>query len=198
LSKPKLLNFNFVLVSLSFSSKTKILMYQFSLKNNLQTLIIGFLLLFLASCGKPCESSEEPKLEARFASQTPLKFKKIYAKGTPKIAFEAIPSRLLQPPPNSYDELETVILPINLNAKTTTYILESDIRTDSITIAYDLQTNYTAKCGATFILKNMRGVPEKSSFKDIEVRYSPPSSGTDPIIGLPTSSEPSFRMYVRY
>lgn len=171
-------------------------MYQFFLKNNLQTLLIRFLLFFLASCEKPCEPSEEPELEARFASQAPLKFKKIYAKGTPKIAFETIPSRLLQVP-NS--ELETIILPINLNAKTTTYILESDTRTDSITIAYDLETNYTAKCGATFILTNMRGIPEQSSFKDVEVRYNPPGERQQAFGYLPPSLyEASFGMYVRY
>ena len=155
------------------------------------------MLFSLISCEAPCEPSEEPKLEARFGSQKPFKFKKIYAIGTPKIAFEAIPSRLLQQPP--YNELETVILPINLNAKTTKYILESDTRTDSITIAYDLQTSYNAKCGFTFILTNMRSVPEQSSFKDVEVRYYPPGERQQAFGYLPPSLyEASFGMYVRY
>ena len=168
-------------------------MYHFSIKNTLKTLVSGFLLFSLTNCGKPCEPSAEPKLETRFAVATPFKFKKIYAVGTSKIAFEAVPSKLLQQPP--YNELEMVILPINLNAKTTKYIIESDTRTDSITIAYDLQTNYTSKCDFTFVLTNMRLVPEKSSFKDVEVNYYPPSSGWNP---FPSSYAPSFRMYVQY
>ncbi len=169
-------------------------MYRFLLKNTFKTLLMSLFLFFLISCEKPCEPTEEPKLEARFAGMIPIKFKKIYAVGTNKIAFEAIPSRLLQVP-NS--ELETVILPINLNAKTTKYILESDTRTDSITIAYDLQTNYTAKCGLTFILTNMRGIPEQSSFKDVEVRYYAPGKRQQ-AFGFEIPYEASFVMLVRY
>jgi hypothetical protein len=172
-------------------------MHKFLLKTILQILSVSFFAFAATSCGVPCEPTEEPKLEARFAGAIPFKFKKIYAVGTQKIAFEAIPSRLLQPPPNSYGELETVILPINLNAKTTKYILESDTRKDSITIAYDLQTNYTAKCGLTFILTNMRSIPEQSSFKDVEVRYNSPGKRQQ-AFGFEIPYEASFDMYVRY
>ena len=150
---------------------------------------MSLFLFSLISCGKPCEPSEEPKLNTRFYGNSTLKFKKMYAIGTPKIAFEAIPSRTL--------EYEEAILPINMNAKTTKYIIESDTRTDSITIAYDLQTNYTSKCGLTFILTNMRLIPEKSSFKDVEVEYRPPGERPQPFF-LDAPYEASFEMTVRY
>ncbi len=170
-------------------------MYRFLLKNTFKTLLMSLFLFSLISCGKPCEPTEEPKLNTGFYGKIPFKFKKIYAVGTPKITFEAIPAREI-----NFDDFQLrkeLLLPINLNAKTTQYIFESETQTDSITIAYDLQTNYTPKCGLTFILTNMRLVPEQSSFKDVEVNYYPPYTGT--VAGFfPTSGEARFEMRIRY
>ncbi len=170
-------------------------MYRFLLKNTFKTLLMSLFLFSLISCGKPCEPTEEPKLNTGFYGKIPFKFKKIYAVGTPKITFEAIPAREI-----NFDDFQLrkeLLLPINLNAKTTKYIIESDTRIDSITIACDLQTNYTSKCGLTFILTNMRLVPEQSSFKDVEVNYYPPGERKQ-VFFLDAPYEARFEMLVRY
>lgn len=167
-------------------------MCKFLLKTILQIFSVAFFTFATTSCEKPCEPTEEPRLNTGFYSQIPFKFKRIYAVGTSKITFEAIPSRELSP---DFSLTKELLLPINMNAKTTKYIFESDTRTDSITIAYDLQTNYTSRCGFTFILTNMRTIPEKSSFKDVEVNYYPPYIGS--IAGFPTTGEARFEMQIR-
>jgi hypothetical protein len=127
-----------------------------------QLVIFISLVAYLSSC-IDCDSTTEPKAAfTTFTSGTPLKFKKIYAANAKDVAFSATPSRDIR-----YQE--DIILPVDLNSKTTKYILESDTQTDSITVAYTVVPNYTKKCGYTFTLKDVQFVEARSSFKNTQI-----------------------------
>ncbi|TAF97909.1 MAG: hypothetical protein EAZ32_01440 [Cytophagia bacterium] len=72
-------------------------------------------------------------------------------------------------------ESSSLSLPLNLNANSTTYILEQALRTDTLTVFYDkVVENKSTKCGYVLDIKQPTVGPSiKTTFKSSSIFYEP-------------------------
>jgi Family of unknown function (DUF6452) len=119
---------------------------------------------FCVSC-EECGIKSEPTLSVRFSPFNPkIEIVSVRAIGQIK----DIPKDI-----RSDFSVGEINLPVNLNAKQTTYIFEqASNRTDTLTVYYEPTLVYQSRgCGYTMELLKPSNVHSKSTFKRVEVEY---------------------------
>lgn len=110
-----------------------------------------------------CGVTSEPTLTVATTNGTPMNTTKVRAIGTTK---EIVAQ-------TAFSASTVLTLPINLNANSTTYILEQPTRQDTLTVFYKKRIyNVSTKCGYILDLIEPDSGPQiKSTFKAVDIRY---------------------------